>query len=197
MQELINQVIQWGEDRGIFAHSTPTKQIMKSASELGEIFDAFAKEDMEAAKLEIGDFMVTLILFAKLKGLSSQFNYYSDNLESNKLLSLSRLMADFSVLLHCQINEDATKNLTGYVENRIVIVCLVYGFDPKECLLLAYDKISKRKTTMVNGVAEISLEECFAHNNVSATLVVQPSGKVTEPLQSYKDIPTPALDRWK
>lgn len=42
-------------------------------------------------------------------------------------------------------------------------------------------------------LAEITVDQCFARNNV--VTVSQPSGKVTEPLQSYKDIQTPALDR--
>jgi hypothetical protein len=46
-------------------------------------------------------------------------------------------------------------------------------------------------------IAKISTDDCFSRNGVSTVSTVQPSGKVTEPLQSYKDIKTPALDRLK
>lgn len=41
-------------------------------------------------------------------------------------------------------------------------------------------------------IANITIDDCFARNGVN---LAKPSGFVTEPPQSYKDIPTPALDR--
>jgi hypothetical protein len=154
MQELINQVIQWGEDRGIFEHSNPTKQLMKSASELGEIFDAFAKEDWDNAKLEIGDFMVTLILFGKMIGLTFSVKDLSKIGVVDKVLSIGDIHHDFSLLFRDFTSETIPfENAFKAVLVDISLVCQSAQLNPKECLQKAYTKISNRQTKMVNGVA--------------------------------------------
>ena len=75
-KDLENLVIDWAEDRDIFANSNPIKQIGKTQEELDETLDALKRlEQGEESILEvadgIGDMLVTIILLAKTVGLDS------------------------------------------------------------------------------------------------------------------------------
>ena len=68
-QELNAAVIHWAEARDIIAHSKPQSQLLKSVSELGELCDAEIKHDLDGIIDGIGDVLVTLIIYAEMKGL--------------------------------------------------------------------------------------------------------------------------------
>lgn len=68
--ELIHKVICWGEARGIIPNSTPQAQLLKCVSEVGELADCTLKGDREGAKDGVGDTLVTLILYARLQGMT-------------------------------------------------------------------------------------------------------------------------------
>ena len=96
-EQLSALVIQWGEDKGIFAKSTPLRQLDKTQEELNETKEALEKlasltnqeilddvllsddfgnisleEDALAeAKDGIGDMLVTIILLAKMVNMDS------------------------------------------------------------------------------------------------------------------------------
>ena len=96
-EELSTLVLQWGEDKGIFAKSTPLRQLDKTQEELDETREALQKlvslsdqeilddallsddfgkisleEDaLEEAKDGIGDMLVTIILLAKMVNMDS------------------------------------------------------------------------------------------------------------------------------
>ena len=96
-EELSALVLQWGEDKGIFAKSTPLRQLDKTQEELDETKEALQKlaaltdqqilseklltddpntldleEDALAeAKDGIGDMLVTIILLAKMVNMDS------------------------------------------------------------------------------------------------------------------------------
>jgi len=93
MRELIEKVLEWGEDRGLLDNDDATRQALKAVSEIGEFVDEILKDNKEAQKMELGDVLVTLILTA------------------NKL-----------------------------------------DLDIEDALAAAYDKISKRTGTTVNGI---------------------------------------------
>lgn len=87
MQELIQKVIQWANDRNIIQGSTATKQLEKTAAEFTELCIAAGKDEMlleytdvpgyhrtqEAITADvadgIGDVLVTLIIVAEQCGL--------------------------------------------------------------------------------------------------------------------------------
>ena len=70
MNELERLVAMWAKDRGIHEHSTPTAQLLKAMSEMGELADAEVKGD-EAEKIDaVGDIMVCLINYARMSGFS-------------------------------------------------------------------------------------------------------------------------------
>jgi len=96
-EELSALVLQWGEDKGIFAKSTPLRQLDKTQEELDETREALQKlvslgdqeildeklltEDLDSLNLEedalleakdgIGDMLVTIILLAKMLNMDS------------------------------------------------------------------------------------------------------------------------------
>ena len=67
IEELIEHVEQWAEDRMILMHSKPMPQLMKTMSELGELADATLKNDREEIVDGIGDVLVTLIIYSALQ----------------------------------------------------------------------------------------------------------------------------------
>ena len=97
-EELSTLVLQWGEDKGIFAKSTPLRQLDKTQEELDETKEALQKlasladqeilseelltDDPDTLDLEedalaeakdgIGDMLVTIILLAKMVDMDSE-----------------------------------------------------------------------------------------------------------------------------
>mgnify|MGYP000662600899 CR=1 FL=1 len=99
-EELSELVVKWGEDKGIFAKSTPLRQLDKTQEELNEtklaltkianlnnaladqgLFPELTKEEDNSADLYegyraevedgIGDMLVTIILLAKMVDMDS------------------------------------------------------------------------------------------------------------------------------
>lgn len=63
-------VEQWAEDKGILSKGTPMKQAMKTQEELTELCNAILDNDREEIKDAIGDIVVTLIIQAKMQGMT-------------------------------------------------------------------------------------------------------------------------------
>jgi NTP pyrophosphatase (non-canonical NTP hydrolase) len=68
--DLVDAVESWASDRKIIQNSTPIVQLMKTVSELGELSDATLKDDKDGIVDGLGDVLVTLIIFARMRGLS-------------------------------------------------------------------------------------------------------------------------------
>lgn len=62
-------VIRWAEARRIIPNSTPTAQLLKAVSEMGELADAEGKKDMPAIKDAVGDVVVCLINYCALRDI--------------------------------------------------------------------------------------------------------------------------------
>lgn len=63
------KVIEWAKARQIIPNARAATQLMKTGSELGELFDAEIKGDIPGIVDGIGDVLVTLIIYAELNGL--------------------------------------------------------------------------------------------------------------------------------
>lgn len=70
MQDLIDAVESWACDRRIVPNSTPMAQLLKTVSELGELADGTLKNDREEIVDGIGDVLVTLVIYARLQGVT-------------------------------------------------------------------------------------------------------------------------------
>jgi len=60
----------WGQDRGIYAQSSATKQAFKAHEETLELVEAAVDSDEDEIKDAIGDTLVALTHTAKLAGLT-------------------------------------------------------------------------------------------------------------------------------
>ena len=68
-QQLDNLILDWAVDRQIIPNASSSTQMLKVVSEIGELADELIKGDREAMKLELGDVMVTLSIFAAMERL--------------------------------------------------------------------------------------------------------------------------------
>lgn len=66
--EMIELIENWGKERGITINGKPETQTLKLGSEFGELCDNIAKGRYEAAKDDIGDMAVVLVMITKLIG---------------------------------------------------------------------------------------------------------------------------------
>jgi len=146
MDVLIQKVIEWGNEKEIFLKSTPYKQLLKSASELGEVCDAMAKQDYVHAKMEIGDFIVTLILFCEMIG---ERYYIVHNINGELSRSIERI---HTRLFHIYLKPYSNNIWLEEMSNEVSKLCFFIGTTQEECLQMAYEKISKRTGKMENGV---------------------------------------------
>lgn len=64
MDELIWSIEQWSIDKGL-DKASPDKQMVKVIEGVGEVAGALAKSDLDNAKEEIGDVVVTLIILSQ------------------------------------------------------------------------------------------------------------------------------------
>jgi NTP pyrophosphatase (non-canonical NTP hydrolase) len=70
MKQLIKQVEEWAEAKGILAHATTLRQAEKTLEETNELICAILNEDRAEIKDAIGDIMVTIIIQAKMQGVT-------------------------------------------------------------------------------------------------------------------------------
>lgn len=66
--ELINEIEFWAHNRGILIRSHPQAQLLKAVSELGELCDAEIKSDELGQRDAVGDTLVCLIIYCRMKG---------------------------------------------------------------------------------------------------------------------------------
>lgn len=69
---LTNQILSWGEDKGILGNSDPKSQFLKCAEEVGELASAISGGDIEDCMDAIGDVYVTLTMVASLLGVDME-----------------------------------------------------------------------------------------------------------------------------
>lgn len=68
--ELECAVEEWAKEKGILDNATTIKQAMKTQEELTELMNAILNEDDAEIVDAIGDIMVTLIIQAKMQGVT-------------------------------------------------------------------------------------------------------------------------------
>lgn len=68
--ELEVLIEEWAKEKGILDKATPIKQALKTLEETTELCNAIVNNDSEEIKDAIGDIMVTLIIQAKMQGIT-------------------------------------------------------------------------------------------------------------------------------
>jgi len=160
MNNLIEKVIQWAEDRGIIANSTAEKQMLKTIEEVGELAKAIAKNDMPGIIDGIGDVMVTLIIQSHKQRL-----YFSDVLDEEKTgkwvtpenkihtcLLLSCSIGGLCCGVHRVGESHEMLDRLASCTHWLIRMSEFYNISLEHCLESAYNEISKRKGKMENGL---------------------------------------------
>lgn len=64
MNSLIKSVQLWAEEKGLHL-ANPIAQLAKIMEELGEVAQAYTRKQADELKMELGDLLVTIIIFAQ------------------------------------------------------------------------------------------------------------------------------------
>lgn len=153
----IQNVVDWAREKGLFEKSTPIKQFMKTQAEWGEFCDDYLKENYDAAKVELGDCLVTSIIWATQRGfdpdiiddlMGSYKRIQEGNIDRLIVCDVPQKLSLIGGGLYC--SEAIVMYMSELYEDLNVIA---YSMDTTldDCLHLAYNKISKRSGEMKNG----------------------------------------------
>ena len=145
----------WADKKGILEHGKPMKQLLKTLEEITELHTAIEDDNLEEIIDAIGDVVVTLIIYAKMKNIKL-FPNGSEELSDSK----GTAQDPYFLLDNCNKLMQLEKFTNDSVEKYHTIQMMLFllnqianRFDLKvwECLHSAYKVISKRKGEMVNG----------------------------------------------
>lgn len=67
-EKLIADVVDWADDKGLVKEENSDKQLIKVIEEVGELASAILKKKRKEEIDAVGDIMVTLIIFAEIRG---------------------------------------------------------------------------------------------------------------------------------
>ena len=62
-------IITWGKERKIIPNAKTYSQVMKAASEMGELMDAELKNNIDEIKDAVGDIVVCLLMYCSLRNI--------------------------------------------------------------------------------------------------------------------------------
>lgn len=68
--DFVSNVEAWGEKHDFVKPENAAKQLLKIVEELGEVTNSFLKQKPEAEKDGIGDLMVTIALYCKIRDIN-------------------------------------------------------------------------------------------------------------------------------
>jgi hypothetical protein len=161
LQDLINKVVQWGNDRNLNAPENLKAQTMKLVSEFGEIGLALAQNDEAEVIDGIGDTIVVAIIIGQQIGfpLLPSWLDRSDSLSFDGMryeYAAGRLGLFVDSVLKGHSNATIGLLLREFVE---AAVDFIRDWDlddrpesrPEACLASAYNEIKDRKGVMLNG----------------------------------------------
>jgi NTP pyrophosphatase (non-canonical NTP hydrolase) len=165
---LIQLVEQWGHDKGITQTDDPTKQLLKTFSEAGELADALCKNDDDATKDAIGDIFVCLINYCAIVKLDIYEIYVSvksgidDGDAESKATLCAPLMSMMSIVIGFQVlfghairpTQKADGRQSGVMDILVVLFITAekHNTTLEECLANVYEIINKRTGQTKDGV---------------------------------------------
>nr|DAO92464.1 MAG TPA: NTP-PPase-like protein [Caudoviricetes sp.] len=145
----------WAEKKGIMEHGTPIKQLLKTLEEITELHTAIEDDNLEEIIDAIGDVVVTLIIYAKMKNITL-FPNGSEELSDSK----GTAQDPYFLLDNCNKLMQLEKFTNDSVEKYHAVQMMLFllnqianRFNLKiwECLHSAYKVISRRTGKVVNG----------------------------------------------
>ena len=69
-EDLKSLVVGWAERKGILEHGKPMKQLLRTLEEITELHAAIEADNLEEILDAIGDVVVTLVTYAKMKSIT-------------------------------------------------------------------------------------------------------------------------------
>ncbi|MDY5106190.1 MAG: MazG-like family protein [Actinobacillus minor] len=159
MNQLIQQIEQWAEDRNLIKGSTPQKQMLKLMEEFGELCGGVAKNKPEVIKDSIGDCFVALVILTKQLRVELDFGYlFSEtyknlqNTNDDPTLSTLLFISRSGKLADCiGYHDDPILEIAGLFSLLTLISSKLY-LDLSDCVQHAYDQIKDRKGKLIDGV---------------------------------------------
>jgi NTP pyrophosphatase (non-canonical NTP hydrolase) len=146
MQELIQKVEKWAEDKGLIDIELAPKQYLKVLEEIGETARAILKNDKEGILDGIGDICVTLIILAKQLGGNVNYNPI---LERHRGYCVGPHFAAgiFEGLFHNFNYDEVDFDILSFVDN----LADSQGYTLEFCLESAWNEIKDRKGKLIDG----------------------------------------------
>ena len=154
-EDIQTLVENWAEKKGILEHGTPMKQLLKTLEEITELHAAIEDDDIEEIIDAIGDVVVTLVIYAKMKSITL-FPNGSEELSDSK----GTAQDPYFLLDNCnkllQLEKFTNDSIEKYYTVQMMLFLLnqiANRFDLKiwECFHSAYKVISRRKGKMIDG----------------------------------------------
>ena len=153
MNELIQKIEQWAEDRNIIKGTKPIDQAMKLFSEAGELADNVGKG--RDVKDDIGDVFVVLVNLAKqvdqsLTGLNFDSLQWAEGSNKELVLVLNNTLPELvgyahnANFFHLGLFKRAINTLNAIACNHKTTL--------EECVQVAYNDIKDRKGIVYNGL---------------------------------------------
>lgn len=163
--EFTANVQQWAMERGIYEHSTPDAQVLKTLSEIGELADSVIKGDHDGLKDAVGDVAVCLVNYAAMKGIDlseepGQATQEDIPARGNKQ-NLTACIALHAAQLVEPLPEqsDSSRDLLVYTCLQAAnAVAFLSGLVFLDCCAHAWEAIKDRKGRMVAGGAFVKDE---------------------------------------
>ena len=154
MNELIQKIEQWANDRNIIKGSKPIDQAMKLFSEFGELADNVGKG--RDCRDDIGDVFVVLTIISKQcnRSILDVVANAIDEVycfERNVKISVIELGMTITSMLHEGNSDPIMFNVESALCN-LNDICIVNDYTLEECVQIAYNDIKDRKGIMSNGV---------------------------------------------
>ena len=153
MNELIQKIEQWANDRNIIKGSKPIDQAMKLFSEFGELADNVGKG--RDCRDDIGDVFVVLTVIAKQTGRS-----VGDYVDGEVMLRHPHNKENVSELAYFLAPFVSYLTIPPQFNGQALVECIRLlrtiasniGSSLEECIKIAYDDIKNRKGLMHGGV---------------------------------------------
>lgn len=152
-EQFEHNVIDWANERGIFAHSNFKAQIAKGLSEAGELADALIKKDRNALRDAIGDVAVCIVNANAFLPTVYQIIPTVDPKTETKgeLESLANVVVVLGTMLLDAAYADNPQMLL--VITLLDRIARLNGMTLIECCEAAWNEIKDRKGHMVEGGA--------------------------------------------
>ena len=145
----------WADKKGILEHGKPIKQLLKTLEEITELHTAIEDDNLEEIIDAIGDVVVTLIIYAKMKSITL-FPNGSEELSDSK----GTAQDPYFLLDNCnklmQLEKFTNDSIEKYYTVQMILFLLNqianrFALKVWECFHSAYKVISGRTGKVVNG----------------------------------------------